>query len=62
MTGVRAVQNRTSRHYTEEEIETLETIVMIIENLSLAEALLVLTKNMQLTVLYCYRLLWMMSG
>ena len=29
VTGVLAVQNRTQRHYTEEEVETLETIAMV---------------------------------
>lgn len=31
--GVLAVQNRTMRHYTEEEIETLETIAMVLAEL-----------------------------
>ena len=33
VTGVLAVQNRTQRHYTEEEVETLETIAMVIAEL-----------------------------
>ena len=40
MTGVLAVQNRTRRHDTEEEIETLETIAMVIEALIAGENLL----------------------
>ncbi len=31
--GVLAVQNRTQRHYTEEEIETLETVAMVLAEL-----------------------------
>ena len=34
MTGVLAVQNRTRRHYTDEEVETLETIAMVIAELT----------------------------
>ena len=33
VSGVLAVQNRTQRHYTEEEIETLETIAMVVAEL-----------------------------
>src|SRR6185369_4686074 len=31
--GVLAVQNRTRRHYTEEEVETLETVAMVVAEL-----------------------------
>src|SRR5689334_9773580 len=31
--GVLAVQNRTRRHYTEEEVETLETVAMVLAEL-----------------------------
>ena len=34
VTGVLAVQNRTRRHYTDEEVETLETIAMVIAELT----------------------------
>jgi len=34
--GVLVVQNRTMRHYTEEEIETLETIAMVVAELAAA--------------------------
>ena len=40
VTGVLAVQNRTRRHYTEEEIETLETIAMVIAELIAGENLI----------------------
>ena len=34
VTGVLAVQNRHRRHYTDEEVETLETIAMVIAGLT----------------------------
>ena len=40
VTGVSAVQNRTRRHDTEEEIETLETIAMVIVLLIAGENLI----------------------
>ena len=40
VTGVLAVQNRTRRHYTDEEIETLETIAMVIAELIAGENLI----------------------
>ena len=40
VTGVSAVQNRTRRHDTEEEIETLETIAMVIVELIASEYLI----------------------
>lgn len=39
--GVLAVQNRTQRHYTEEEIETLETVAMVLAELVTTEKLVV---------------------
>ena len=40
VTGVLTVQNRTRRHYTEEKIETLETIAMVIAELVAGENLI----------------------
>ena len=40
VTGVLAVQNRTRRHYTDEEVETLETIAMVIAELIAGENLI----------------------
>ena len=33
VTGVLAVQNQTRRHYTDDEVETLETIAMVVAEL-----------------------------
>lgn len=38
--GVLVVQNRTQRHYTEEEVETLETIAMVLAELVVGEELI----------------------
>ena len=36
--GVLVVQNRTSRHYDEEEIETLQTIAMVLAEMEIGRA------------------------
>src|SRR5215510_4882565 len=42
--GVLAVQNRTRRHYTEEEVETLETVAMVVAELIAGSDLVSLAK------------------
>jgi len=42
--GVLVVQNRTMRHYSEEEVETLETIAMVLAELAAAAGMIDLTE------------------